>query len=99
MRAVALDGDSADAHVALAVAALVPTGRLTEASAEFARALELDPQSYLANVGAAFAFLAQGPIPKRLPNTSGPPISIRPTPTRSGTSAWLTRSPAARKKP
>ena len=58
-RAVALDGDSADAHVALAAAALVPTGRLTEASAEFARGLELDPRSYLANVGAAFAFLAQ----------------------------------------
>jgi TolB-like protein len=65
-RAVSLDGDSADAHVALAVAALVPTGRLTEASAEFARALELDPQSYLANVGAAFAFLAQGRYPEAI---------------------------------
>lgn len=59
-RAVALDRDSAEAHVALAVAALVPTGRLAEASGEFARSLESDPQSYLANVGAAFALLAQG---------------------------------------
>jgi TolB-like protein/tetratricopeptide (TPR) repeat protein len=66
-RAVALDGDSADAHVALAVAALVPTGRLAEASGEYARALELDPQSYLANVGAAFAFLAQGRYPEAIP--------------------------------
>ena len=59
-RAVAVDGDSAEAHVALAVAVLVPTGRLSEASAEFAKGLESDPQSYLANVGAAYAFLAQG---------------------------------------
>jgi TolB-like protein len=65
-RAVALDRDSADAHVALAVAALVPAGRLAEASAEFARALELDPKSYLANVGAAFAFLAQGRCPEAI---------------------------------
>jgi TolB-like protein/Tfp pilus assembly protein PilF len=65
-RAVALDGDSAEAHLCLAIAVLVPTGRLAEASAEFARGLELDPQSYLANVGAAFAFLAQGRYPEAI---------------------------------
>jgi TolB-like protein/Flp pilus assembly protein TadD len=54
------DPESADARVVLAVACLVPAGRLREASAELARALELDPESYLANVGAAYAFLAAG---------------------------------------
>ena len=65
-RAVALDRDSIDAHIGLAVAALVPTGRLAEASAEFASSLELDPKSYLANVGAAFVFLARGRYPEAI---------------------------------
>jgi adenylate cyclase len=47
-------------HVGYAVACLVPMGRLEEALSEFRRALELDPESYLANVGEAYALLSAG---------------------------------------
>jgi TolB-like protein/tetratricopeptide (TPR) repeat protein len=59
-RALALNPDSADAHLFRAVGCLLPQARFDEALAEFERARELDPGNIVTTYTYAFALTAAG---------------------------------------
>jgi len=59
-RALALNPDSADAHLFRAVGCLLPQARFDETIAEFERARDLDPGNVVTTYTYAFALLAAG---------------------------------------
>lgn len=59
-RALALNPDSADAHLLRAVGCLLPQARFDEALAEFERARDLDPANVITSYTYAFALLTAG---------------------------------------
>jgi len=61
-RALALNPDSADAHLLHAVGCLLPQARFDEAIAEFERARDLDPGNVITGYTYAFALLTAGHI-------------------------------------